>query len=85
MTEGSLEESGLDPQTFMLVCIAALTVMDSAPASWPVNLKVGCEAGLVPVSIVGVLVAIAPVVGSIVRALGPANAVAGAGNGDASD
>ncbi len=28
MTEGSLEASGLDPQTFMLVRIAALTASD---------------------------------------------------------
>ncbi len=92
MTEGSLEASGLDPQTFMLVRIAALTALDAAPASWLVNLKIGGEAGLVPESIVGVLVAIAPVVGtarivsaagSIVRGLELANAAASAGNGDA--
>jgi alkylhydroperoxidase/carboxymuconolactone decarboxylase family protein YurZ len=85
MTEGSLEESGLDPETFMLVRIAALTTLDAAPASWLVNLKVSGEAGVAPESIVGTLVAIAPVIGTarvvsaaghIVRALGLAVAMA---------
>jgi 4-carboxymuconolactone decarboxylase len=85
MTEGSLEESGLDPQTFMLVRIAALTTLDAAPASWLVNLKVSGEAGVAPESIVGTLIAIAPVIGTarvvsaaghIVRALGLATAIA---------
>ncbi len=84
MTEGSLEESGLDPATFMLVRIAALTTLDAAPASWLLNLKVSGEAGIAPESIVGTLVAIAPVIGTarvvsaagkIVEALGLATAI----------
>jgi 4-carboxymuconolactone decarboxylase len=43
MTEGTLEECGLDPETFMIVRIAALTTLDTAPASWLVNLKVSGE------------------------------------------
>ncbi len=39
MQEGSLEESGLDPETFMLARIAALATLDAAPASWLVNLR----------------------------------------------
>ena len=85
MTEGSLAASGLDPQIFMLVRVAALATLDAAPASWLVNLKVGGEAGLTPERIVGALVAIAPVIGTarvvsaaggIVRALGLADALA---------
>jgi 4-carboxymuconolactone decarboxylase len=85
MTEGSLEESGLDPETFMLVRIAALATLDAAPASWLMNLKVSGEAGIAPERIVGTLVAIAPVIGTarvvsaaghIVRALGLASAIA---------
>ncbi len=85
MTEGSLEESGLDPETFMLVRIAALATLDAAPASWLVNIKVSSEAGLTPERIIGTLIAIAPVVGtarvvsaagSIVEALGLASALA---------
>jgi 4-carboxymuconolactone decarboxylase len=72
MHEGSLEESGLDPETFMLVRIAALTTLDAAPASWLVNLKISGEAGIAPERIVGTLVAIAPVIGTarIVSAAG---------------
>jgi len=85
MHEGSLEESGLDPETFMLVRIAALTTLDAAPASWMVNLKISGEAGIAPERIVGTLIAIAPVIGtarvvsaagSIVEALKLANAPA---------
>jgi 4-carboxymuconolactone decarboxylase len=84
MTEGSLEESGLDPETFLLVRIAALATLDAAPASWLMNLKVSGEAGVAPERIVGTLVAIAPVIGTarvvsaashIVRALGLASAL----------
>ena len=79
MTEGSLEESGLDPETFMLVRLAALTAMDASPASWLVNLKVGGDMGMPPERAIGTLIAVAPVVGTarivsaaggIVRALG---------------
>ena len=84
MTEGSFEASGLDPETFMLVRLAALATLDAAPASWLVNLKVGSEAGISPERAVGTLIAIAPVVGtarivsaagSIVRALGMAERI----------
>jgi 4-carboxymuconolactone decarboxylase len=84
MTEGSFEASGLDPETFMLVRMAALATLDAAPASWLVNLKVGSEAGISPERAVGTLIAIAPVVGtarivsaagSIVRALGIAEQI----------
>jgi 4-carboxymuconolactone decarboxylase len=64
MTEGSLEESGLDPETFMLVRIAALATLDAAPASWLVNFKVSSEAGVLPEQILGTLIAIAPVIGT---------------------
>jgi len=78
MHEGSLEESGLDPETFMLTRIAALATLDAAPASWLMNLGVTGEIGISPERIVGTLIAIAPVIGtarivsaagSIVRAL----------------
>jgi 4-carboxymuconolactone decarboxylase len=94
MQEGSLKESGLEPETFMLVHIAALTALDAAPASWMRNLKIGEEAGLAPNLVVGTLIAVAPEVGtacivsavsSIVLALGIVDTLArdadsGAGN-----
>lgn len=64
MHEGSLEESGLDPETFMLVRIAALTTLDAAPTSWLVNLELSGELGLAPERIIGTLIAIAPVIGT---------------------
>lgn len=64
MVEGSFEESGLDPDTFMLVRFAALTAMDAPPASWMANLKVGKEMGIPPDEAIGTLIAIAPVVGT---------------------
>jgi len=85
MTEGTFEASGLDPETFMLVRLAALATLDAAPASWLVNIQVGGAAGLTPERIVGTLIAVAPVIGtarvvsaagSIVRALGIAKTLA---------
>ncbi len=79
MTEGSFEASGLDPETFMLVRVAALTTLGAAPASWLANLAVGKHLGIPAERAIGTLIAIAPVVGtarvvsaagSIVRALG---------------
>jgi len=82
MTEGSFEESGLDPQSHMLVRLAALATMGAAPISWLINMRVSGEAGLAPEQLLGTLVAIAPVIGtarvvsaagSIVQALELAN------------
>ncbi len=71
--ESSFEESGLDPQTFMLVRMAALATLDAAPASWLMNITVGGEAGLAPEQILGTLIALAPVIGT-------ARVVSAAGN-----
>ena len=60
----SYTESGLDPQTFMLVRMAALATLDAAPASWLMNMAVSEEAGLDPELILGTLTAIAPVIGT---------------------
>jgi 4-carboxymuconolactone decarboxylase len=60
----SYTESGLDPQTFMLVRMAALATLDAAPASWLMNIAVSGEAGLEPEKILGTLTAIAPVIGT---------------------
>jgi 4-carboxymuconolactone decarboxylase len=64
MVEGTFEESGLDPHTFMLVRMVALATLDAAPASWLMNIEAGGEAGLAPESILGTLIAIAPVIGT---------------------
>ena len=85
MNDGVPERSGLDPETFMLVRIAALASSGAPPESYLLNLGVAADVGLSVEQVQGVLVAIAPVVGgarvadagsSIAQALGIATAVA---------
>jgi alkylhydroperoxidase/carboxymuconolactone decarboxylase family protein YurZ len=64
MTLDTFERSGLDPQTYVLARIAALVALDAAPASYLLNVGAADEAGVPPEVVQGVLVAIAPVVGS---------------------
>ena len=79
MTADSLESSTLDPDTLMLVRIAALVAVDAPPASYLMNLGAAGELGVTDEQVRGVLVAVAPIVGTarvasaagkIVRALG---------------
>ena len=79
MTADSLEASDLDPESLMLVRIAALVAVDAPPASYLLNLGVASEMGIGVAEIQDVLMAIAPIVGTarvaaatgnIVRALG---------------
>ena len=79
MTADSLETSDLDPETLMLVRIAALVAVDAPPASYMLNLSAAKEIGIDEEQIRGVFAAIAPIVGTarvasamgkIVRALG---------------
>ena len=46
MNEGVPERSGLDPETYMLVRIAALASTGAPPASYLLNLEVAAEVGL---------------------------------------
>lgn len=64
MTEGTLERSGLDEKTFMLVRMAALIATDAAPVSYLANMGVAAEAGIDLDTILGTMVAVAPVVGT---------------------
>lgn len=79
MTADSLEASSLDPETLMLVRIAALIAVDAPPASYMLNLAAAREIGIDEEQIRGVFAAIAPIVGTprvagamgnVVRALG---------------
>ena len=85
MNEGVPERSGLDDETFMLVRIAALASTGGPPEAYLLNLGVAAELGLSVEQVQGVLIAIAPVVGtarvasagnSIAQALGLETAVA---------
>jgi 4-carboxymuconolactone decarboxylase len=85
MNEGVAANSGLDEETLMLVRIAALASTGAPPASYLVNLGAASELGLGIEQVQGVLIAIAPVIGSarvasagssIARAFGLATAIA---------
>jgi len=85
MTADSLEASDLDPQSLMLVRIAALIAVDAPPASYLLNLGAASDIGIGLEDVQGVLTAVAPIVGTarvtaasgnIMRALGFAIEVA---------
>src|SRR5262249_32095877 len=87
MTAASLEHTTLDPQTIMLVRIAALVAIDAPPLSYLANLGVAREVGVTREQIQGVFTAVAPIVGTarvvaasgnILRGIGIAVAVADA-------
>ena len=64
MTAESVEVSSLDPETLMLVRIAALVAVDAPSVSYLLNLGAAGEVGLDPEQVRGVLAAIAPIVGT---------------------
>ena len=64
MTADSLEASSLDPETLMLVRIAALAAVDAPAVSYLLNLGIASEIGIDADQVRGVLAAIAPIVGT---------------------
>ena len=79
MNRAGIEASKLDPQSLMLVRLAALVAVDAPPVSYMLNLEMAGEVDLDSEQIEGMLAAIAPIVGSarvasaagkMVRALG---------------
>ena len=64
MTANSIEASSLDPETLMLVRIAALASVDAPSVSYLMNLEVAGELDIDADQVRGVLAAIAPIVGS---------------------
>ena len=64
MTADSIEATGLDPQSLMLVRIAALVSVDAPPASYLLNLRVAGESGVDADQVQDVLAAVAPIVGT---------------------
>ena len=64
MTAASLEASSLDPETLMLVRIAALVAVGAPPFSYMANLGVASEMDVDPEKVQGVLTAVAPIVGT---------------------
>jgi 4-carboxymuconolactone decarboxylase len=78
MQVGTLERSGLDEETYLLVRLAALVATDAAPAAYRTHLGAADLAGLPTAKVLGAFVAIAPVVGSA-RVLSAASTLALAG------
>jgi len=79
MTADSLEASTLDARSAMISRIAALVAVNAPPASYLLNLGAATEVGIDAETVRGVLMAVAPIVGSprvvaasgnIARALG---------------
>ena len=64
MTADSLEASSLDPETLMLVRIAALAAVDAPAVSYLLNIGAASEIGIDAEQVRGVLAAIAPIVGT---------------------
>jgi hypothetical protein len=84
MTAASLETCELEPREVMLARIAALAAVDAPPASYLLNAGAASDVGITLEDVQGVLIAVAPVIGSprtvsaagnIARALGFAIAV----------
>jgi 4-carboxymuconolactone decarboxylase len=64
MTADSIETSSLDPETLMLVRIAALAAVDAPTISYIMNLGAASELDIDAEQVRGVLAAIAPIVGT---------------------
>jgi alkylhydroperoxidase/carboxymuconolactone decarboxylase family protein YurZ len=94
ITAASVEHNSLPPRELMLVRLAALIAVDAPPASYLANAEAAADSGVTADDIQGVMIGVAPVVGTarvvsaggkILRALGFAVAVADselAGDGD---
>lgn len=85
ITAASVERCELDPRDLMLTRIAALVAVDAPPASYLLNAGAASDVGVTLEDVQGVLIAVAPLVGTarvvsaagnITRALGFAIAVA---------
>jgi alkylhydroperoxidase/carboxymuconolactone decarboxylase family protein YurZ len=72
MTEASFKTTTLDPETLMLVRIAALVAVDAPPISYVLNIGAASELDIDIERVRGVFAAIAPIVGTakVASALG---------------
>ena len=84
ITTASIEHNSVSPRDFMLARLAALIAVDAPPASYLANAPAVERAGLTAADVEGIMIAVAPVVGTprvvsaaghILRALGFAIAV----------
>jgi len=84
ITAASIEHNSLSARDFMLARLSALIAVDAPPMSYIANAEAVTEAGLTLEDVQGVMIAVAPVVGTprvmaagghILQALGMAIAV----------
>jgi Carboxymuconolactone decarboxylase family len=94
ITAASVEHNSLSPREYMLARLSALIAVDAPPISWIANAPAVTEAGVTIEDLQGVMIAVAPVVGTtrvmsagghILRALGMAIAVSDAEDADELD
>jgi alkylhydroperoxidase/carboxymuconolactone decarboxylase family protein YurZ len=64
MTVGTMERSGLDEKTYFLVRLAALIAIDAAPVSYLLNIGAAADSGVDLETARGLVVAIAPIIGT---------------------
>jgi Na+/H+-dicarboxylate symporter len=65
MTAASLERCNLEPRELMLARVAALAAAGAPPVSYLVNAGTASDVGITLEDVQGVLVAIAPIVGTV--------------------
>jgi len=91
LTAASLQHDTLMPRELMLVRLAALIAMDAPPASYLANAGISADSGVTAEDVQGVMIGVAPVVGTtrvvaaggnVLRALGIAIAVTESGSPD---
>jgi hypothetical protein len=72
ITSASLERCNLEPRELMLARIAALAAVDAPPASYLLNAGPAADVGITLEDVQGILIAVAPIVGTprIVAAAG---------------
>jgi Carboxymuconolactone decarboxylase family len=94
LTAATFEHESLSPRELMLVRTAALISVDAPPASYLVNAALAADSGITADDVQGVMIGVAPVVGTakvvsaggkIFRALGLAIAVSDAAQADGQD
>jgi alkylhydroperoxidase/carboxymuconolactone decarboxylase family protein YurZ len=64
MTKDSIEAASLDARELMLARIAALVAVDAPPASYLLNLEAASDIGIEAEDVRGILLAVAPIVGT---------------------
>ena len=64
MTLASIESCDLDPRELMLARIAALAAVGAPPASYLLNAGTAMDVGITLEDVQGVLIAVAPIIGT---------------------